>query len=426
MKFFTEPGQRCLQAAAVLIATSFLAAAPLPTAWSHWLYFRAIELPTVVAPQLVSVIVPQDAYAHVQPWLADIRVIDDRGEEVPFVRFTHEGTRTTKSLPTSLLENSFAPGLYTQLVLDTGSAAPFHNGVNIQSPESDFIEWVQVEASDDARAWRIVQERAPIFRFQKESRQGTQLVSYSDNNARYLRVRILDGKQKFFVTGASVVYEAVDPPERAAIVVNAALDSSAPAGKTVWRIDLGTAALNIKEVQFNVAPAEFSRTVEITTSEDGKDWFPFASGEIYRFHQENIVREQLTVDVPNYTDRRYWRVAILNGNDAPLPGVTPALYMTPRHIIFEQQPGRSYRLLYGQALAKAPAYDLERRLDAKMMDAAAPGQLRGEELNSAWSDPRPWTEKYDVVLWLALGIAVLLLGYTAIRSLRRSAQTPIA
>ena len=345
---------------------------------------------------------------------------------MPFVRFTHEGAKTTKSLPTSLLENSFAPGLYTQLVLDTGSAAPFHNGVNIQSPESDFIEWVQVEASDDARTWRIVQERAPIFRFQKESRQGTQLVSYSDNNARYLRVRILDGKQKFFVTGASVVYEAVDPPERAAIVVNAVLDSSAPAGKTVWRIDLGTAALNIKEVQFNVAPAEFSRTVEITTSEDGKDWFPFASGEIYRFHQENIVREQLTVDVPSYTDRRYWRVAILNGNDAPLPGVTPALYMTPRHIIFEQQPGRSYRLLYGQALAKAPAYDLERRLDAKMMDAAAPGQLRGEELNSAWSDPRPWTEKYDVVLWLALGIAVLLLGYSAIRSLRRSAQTPIA
>jgi Protein of unknown function (DUF3999) len=426
VKNLTKSTQRYQQAAAVLLAISLIAAVPLPTAWAHWRYSRAIELPTVVAPQLVSVVIPQDVYTHVQPWLADIRVIDDRGEEVPFVRFTHEGAKTTKSLPTSLLENSFAPGLYTQLVLDTGSAAPFHNGVNIQTPEADFIEWIQVEASDDARTWRIVQERAPIFRFRKESRQGTQLVSYSDNNARYLRVRILDGRQKFFVTGASVVYEAVDPPERAAIVANAMLDSSAPAGKTVWQIDLGTAALNIKEVRFDVAPAEFSRTVEITTSEDGKDWFPFGSGEIYRFHQENIVREQLTVDVPSYTDRRFWRVAILNGNDAPLPGVTPTLYMTPRHVIFEQLPGRSYRLLYGQELAKTPAYDLERRLDAKMMDAAAPGQLRGEELNSAWSDPRPWTEKYDVVLWLALGIAVLLLGYSAIRSLRRSAQTPAA
>jgi hypothetical protein len=111
----------------------------------------------------------------------------------------------------------------------------------------------------------------------------------------------------------------------------------------------------------------------------------------------------------------------VNGNDAPLPGVKPVLYMTPQHIVFEQQPGRTYRLLYGQEFAKSPSYDLERRLNSKTIDAAEAGQLGEEELNSAWSDPRPWTEKYEVVLWLAIGIAVLLLGYSAIRSLHRSA-----
>ncbi|MGA8145692.1 MAG: DUF3999 family protein [Candidatus Acidiferrales bacterium] len=410
--------------AAALLAIPFLAAAPLPTAWNHWRYSRAIDLPPTDNERFVSVIVPQEVYTHVQPRLHDVRVIDDGGEEIPFVTFTHEGAKNTRSLSTAMRENSFTPGLYTQVILDTGAAAPFHNGVEIRTPESDFIEWVGIDVSDDARIWRIVQERAPIFRFQKENRQGTQLVRYSENNARYLRVRILDGKEAFVLSGASVLYEIVDPPERAAIVANVALDPSPPAGKTVWRIDLGTTALNIKQVQFTVAPSEFSRNVEIATSETGSDWSPFASGEIYRFHQQNTVREQLAVDVPSYTTRRFWRVTILNGNDAPLPGVTPALYMTPRHIVFEQLPERSYRMLYGQALAKAPAYDLERRLDSATKDAAVPGQLRGEELNSAWSDPRPWTEKYDVLLWIALGFAVLLLGYSAIRSLRRSAQDP--
>ena len=419
----TEFTQRCrLQIAALLLAVPFLAAAALPTAWNHWRYSRAIELSPASTPRIVSVIVPQDVYAHVRPWLPDVRVIDDTGSEVPFVFYTHEGAKTTRSLGTTMRENSFTPGGYTQVVLDVGAQPPFHNGVEIRTPESDFIEWVQVDASDDARVWRIAQERAPIFRFRKESRQGTQLVRYSENNARYLRVRILDGREAFVLSGASVHYEAIDPPERTAIDASTSLDPSPPAGETAWRIDLGTPALSIKQVQFKVAPSEFSRNVEVANSADGSIWSAMASGEIYRFHQGNTVREQLSVDVSNYADRRLWRVTIQNGNDAPLPGVTPISYMTPRHIVFEQVPGRNYRMLYGQVLAKAPEYDLARRLDKATEDAGVSGKLGGEELNSAWSDPRPWTEKYDLVLWLALGLAVILLGYSAIRSLRRSTQ----
>jgi uncharacterized protein DUF3999 len=419
-KNFTQ--RRRLRITALLLAIPFLAAAPLPTAWNHWRYSRAIELSATSTPRFVSVTVPQDVYAHVPPWLPDVRVIDDAGSEVPFVFFTHEGAKTKRSLPAATRENSFSPGRYTQVIFDVGAQPPFHNGVEIRTPESDFIEWVQVDASDDARVWRIVQERAPIFRFQKECRQGTQLVHYSENNARYLRARILDGRDAFVLSGASVVYEAIDPPQRTAIDASTSLDPSAPAGETVWRIDLGTPALSIKQVQFRVAPSEFSRNVEIANSSDGSNWSPMASGEIYRFHQENTVREQLSVDVSSYADRRFWRVTIQNGNDAPLPGVTPVPYMTPRHIVFEQVPGRNYRVLYGQALAITPEYDLVRRLDAAREDAAVSGQLGGEELNSDWSDPRPWTEKHDVILWLALGLAVILLGYSAIRSLRRSTQ----
>jgi hypothetical protein len=411
-----------LQIAALLLTIPVLAAAPLPTAWNHWRYSRAIELPATGAPRFVSVTVPQDVYAHVRPWLPDVRVIDDAGSEVPFVFFTHEGAKTTRSLAAAERENSFTPGRYTQVILDVGAQPPFHNGVEIRTPESDFIEWVQIDVSDDARVWRIVQERAPIFRFRKECRQGTQLVRYSENNARYLRARILDGRERFVLSGASVVYEAIDPPERTAIDASTSLEPSPPAGETVWRIDLGTPALSIKQIQFKVAPSEFSRNVEIANSSDGSNWSPMASGEIYRFRQENTVREQLSVDVSSYADRRFWRVTIQNGNDAPLPGGTPVPYMTQRHIVFEQVPGRTYRMLYGQALAKAPEYDLARRLDKATEDAAVSGQLGVEGLNSGWSDPRPWTEKYDLVLWIALGLAVFLLGYSAIRSLRRSTQ----
>ena len=135
--------------------------------------------------------------------------------------------------------------------------APFHNAVEINTPDSDFIEWVSVEASDDAHQWRIVEDRAPIFRFRRQNREGTQTVHYSPNNARYLRVRVLDGDRKFPVSSAGVVYNTVETPERSFLEAEIVDDPDKRAGENAWRVDLGTPALGLQEVRFAVNPAEF-------------------------------------------------------------------------------------------------------------------------------------------------------------------------
>ena len=55
------------------------------------------------------------------------------------------------------------------------------------------------------------------------------------------------------------------------------------------------------------------------------------------------------------------------------------------------------------------------------MAAAVPGELGPEVVNADWIDPRPWTETHDIFLWIVLVVAVMLLGYAAVRSLRKSA-----
>jgi len=100
--------------------------------------------------------------------------------------------------------------------------------------------------------------------------------------------------------------------------------------------------------------------------------------------------------------------------------VTLHLFARPRHVYFEQQPGHSYRMIYGQERAQAPLYDLGQRLDPKEEGSAIAGQVGAEEENSNYSDPRPWTEKNRYFLWIVVGIAVLLLGYSAIQSMRRA------
>ena len=413
--------------AALLPAFAALADTPLPAAWKNWHYSRAIELPTTDRAKLVSVAAPLDIYPHAIPWLADVRVIDDRGAEVPYVSFRSEGTSNTASLPATLRENSFTAGQFTQLVVDVGAHAPFHNALRIQTTAPDFIEWVQVEASDDAHLWRMVQERAPIFRFRKNAHEGTQVVRYSENNAQYLRVRILDGDAKFTVFGADVLHEAVEPAERVPMEIILSPDVKQPAGSSVWSADVGASAELGMEVRFEVtSPAEFIRSVKISESGDGKDWFGVGGGEIYRYRRGDAQLEQLSVMVPHGAPQvHYLRVEIVHGNDAPLAGGAPKLYMTPQHLVFERQPGRSYSVIYGQERAEAAQYDLGRRLDAKQMAAAVTGQVGPELVNADWVDPRPWTETHDNFLWVVMLAAMMMLGYAAVRSLRKSAPPEV-
>jgi hypothetical protein len=412
--------------ALALSAMSVLAGSSLPKAWSHWRYLRPIELTATNQPRLVSIAIPPNVYPHSRSDLGDVRVIDNLGEEVPYARFMRLGSNNSVSIPTQVLENSFAPGHYTQVVLRTQKRVPFHDAVRIETNESDFMEWVEIAASDDAHAWRIVQPRAPIFRFRKEGRQGTQTVSYSENNARYLRIRVLDGKSKFPVTGATILYETSEPPERVPVDLNLTPDPNPPAHSTSWIVDAGRDAIPVSEVRFNVPePTEFVRTVEFSTSGDRRNWSTWTTGEIYRYHQDANARgaahERLTVSLPyELTTARYWRLAILNGNDPPLAGATPQFYTTPRHIVFEQQLGRSYTLIYGEYRAAAPQYDLERRLDSKQELSALTAAVGPEAENSNYSDPRPWTEQHTALLWIVVGLVALAIGFSAIRALKRT------
>jgi Protein of unknown function (DUF3999) len=407
-----------------LCAVTAVAFSALPGAWKNWRYSRAIEIAPTDAPRLVEATVADEVFLRSKPSLEDLRIIDEQGNETPYTIFTLDGGKKIERLAAMVHEKSFTPGEYTQAVIEITGNAPFHNSLEIETAEQNFIEWVSVEASDDARKWRIVEERAPIFRFVKDGREGTRVVHYSENNGRYLRVRIFDGDKQFPISGAAVFHETSAPEERVPIDgVRITLDPHPPQRQSVWIADLGGAGLPVSEVRFDVAPMEFVRSVNVAASDDQKEWSTFACGQVYRFHQGDKVQEQLTVPIAyGGTGRRYWRVTVGNGNDAPLASASVRLYTTPRHIVFEQQPGKSYSLIYGQERAQFAQYDLGRRVNGTQERAAIPGKLGPEEVNTGWVDPRPWTETHEIFLWGVLVIAVLVIGFTAIQSMRRAAS----
>src|SRR5262249_26107668 len=156
----------------------------------------------------------------------------------------------------------------------------------------------------------------------------------------------------------------------------------------------------------------------ISTSEDGKEWLLAGGGEIYRYQLDRRQENSDRVLVYGYRGGRYLRVEILNGNDKPLTNPQLTVSMVPQLILFRPESGHSYRLVYGNAGAQSPRYDLERTLHITAAQEVFPDELSGEKENTGYRDPRPFSEKHSAVLWGSLALAAILLGYTALRTMR--------
>lgn len=309
----------------------------LPSLWSGWRFSRSIK--DVRPNELNYLALSPDVVAHSEAHSQDFRVVDETGAEIPFVIRKNVSATNRGSWEAQVRENSFVPGKYTQVVLDLGKDPRFHNTVEVETPESDFITWVQVEASDDARIWRIVKSRAPISRFRKEGLDGNQKISYSENNARFLRLQLREGESQFPVTGATIYPTAstekdIVPAQWITVQAARPPDVLSEKSETTWNIDLGEGQVPLDALDFTTNQSDFYRGVRLLSSIDGKEWTYSGSGDIYRYQEEKKKEESLRVPVTNFSNARYWKVQILNGNDAPLSGVTLSLVMSPQLLLF--------------------------------------------------------------------------------------------
>jgi hypothetical protein len=99
------------------------------------------------------------------------------------------------------------------LKLDLGQAGLPHSQVRLEADRSDFHRAVELEASDDAKTWRMV-TRGTIFQVPGEQ---SLAISYPERHDRYLRLRIFNGDnrpaptQRVYVETVKRVFKFLPP-----------------------------------------------------------------------------------------------------------------------------------------------------------------------------------------------------------------------
>lgn len=327
----------------------------------------------------------------------DVRIIDDRGLEVPcavekvLVDETRIVRRPVASKATALKE---LPGNRIEAEFELGSAESRADGFDVATPLRDFVRSVSVFGSADGKVWTPLVQNADICDYSRYlDVRRTEVVLPAGSGPRF-RVEIgnaseervqplvkLVSQQGGQDAGAEIrTQELLRTPFRMdgigfwrnETVVEARREArrewDLPAPVVVenskektTEITVDTGRLPLSRLMLVTASRNFSRMarVQVQVTENGVvRWRNLAEARVRSVDLPGFVRSELEIDFPEQRVMQL-RVTVSNGDNPPLSEVKVRGFGPVYRVLMLAEPGRTYRLLYGGGNLPAPAYDLE-------------------------------------------------------------------
>jgi len=406
-------------------------------------------------------------FSHAAPSLRDLRLFGGPpggASEIPYAVTVSE-PQQQESESARILNLGLRSG---HVVFDLEMPRRPYTGVVLDLAARDFVATAVVSGSDGPGGRGTALGRFTLFDLTSQHLARSTSIPLAESRFRYLHVDLALTAAAGGVSSADslrdpgVVRSASVPPSREAqtvYVTSASANALAgpvvedragrtddptdelkgelkeTAGQTVatFRVPLRVPVERIAFVLKPGSKGEFSRSVAISAQgERSGGGAALAdeeiSGKIFRVHRseggEELAAEALSIPVAigsNMQQPAVVRVAVENGQDAPLPIAAVELQMRRRSICFDAGAAAlPVTLYYGDPAIEAPVYEYASRFRAEAEPRAA--ELGPEGLNPEFR-PRPesqtLTERHPDVLWVAFLGAVCVLAMVAIRAAKR-------
>jgi hypothetical protein len=398
------------------------------TKWEH--YKELAPKPDTTA-KYAQFRLDKSVYRDSRSDLADLRIIDGQGREVPYTLIEEKGEVTETEYTPTLLNKSVVEGKYVTFVLDLGKPGILNNRLTIVIPSSNFMQRVDIAGSQDALRWAVLRNDGYIFSFSRDYAARSTSVSYPENNYRYIRVRIWNLAEKPVSVDSAVVYRRKVEPAREMLLYSGtgSITQNTKDRSTDIVLDMGSAGLPAEKVVITSPDMGYDREVQIEESKDQREWANMGSGYIMAYDLPNFKGKESSVECYG-SGQRYIRVRIMNYDDQPITVSKVQVYGFSRRMVLPYAANLEYQLYYGNEYAKSPVYDFQNTFKYVASQPMVLMDLGPGQKNTAFSRPiatKPWLEANPWVLWVVLVVAVILLGLLAINLIRQTkedSQTP--
>ena len=310
------------------------------------------ERPVDAAAGLSVLELPDDVLDVCRPGLADLRLLKDADQEIPYA-FERHARITTKRVP--LVDVESQAGRDTTAIADRGAGPGLAGWLSVETPSTNFLKPVVVEASDDRKTWKTIGHSSL---FAMEALRMT-TVRFAPTDRRYLRLT-LDDRNGAPVQPAAMVlplHESRFPAPRE-IRLPAAAVTPREAGRSMYSVTLPARNLALSALRIEASDPIFSREARVYEK-------VFVRDEISRrlLGEGRLIRSAAgeTQDriVVSDASARTIEIDVEDGDSPPLSVPEVRALVEPRRIVFYRPAAGALSLAYGSDAARVPAYDLE-------------------------------------------------------------------
>jgi hypothetical protein len=380
--------------------------------------------------------------------LADIRLIDAGGEQVPYVLAKPGDITESIEYSPALINRSTNMEGSAMVTLDFGKQV-VKNSIEVETGGNNFRRAVKIEGSNDNAEFFTVVEEAYVFAIDYNTR--FEQVDLPANDYRYLRITVkpmaTEEKSPVIDHVKAHKVEKKFAQRRPVEMLQVEHSENEKSKSSIYIYDLAYCHLPVSEIELGVADNAFYRCVTVdgrdastrkvkVDSEDNRQrfkevevrWERIISDTIYRYTDaDGKKREKLILRIPSSRRvYRYLKIAVRNYDDRPLTVNSASAKMIAENIVFAAQDDVASALYVGAKSATKPQYDLARRLSLPLQVKARMARLGGITDNPLFGkvEPRPlaWTEKHKVLLWIIMGAVVVVLAGFILKSFK-SIQT---
>lgn len=393
-----------------------------------WQYYKDINIGG--NPQngdLVKIMLDEEVFDNSREDLADLRIYAGYSE-VPYKLIIEKGIYSQENIyPAQLLNNSFISGQYNLFIIDLGQKGYLNSSLRIITSSENFRRQAEISGSDDMGSWNVLKADGYIYDYtDKEGNFKAQntSINYSENAYRYLQVKIFTGEgEPIAISGAQVSKIIKTETKETVLLPKYEVTQNQKNKTTEIVVDLKKKGWPTNSVMVGVSGENFNRSLGIFESADEASWQNIGSGYIFSYNTPKFRGSSLNVDYAE-SGKRFLKIEIYNGNDAPLSisGITTKTIL--RNLVFQYKPGENYALYYGNGEAQFPEYDLERIFPYLDTGAYASAKLLEEKRSPEYQDKPvqmpPITERMPYLLDAILIIAVAIMGFVVFKFMKKS------
>jgi len=406
----------------VLLAASLQAQTPEPM--SAWPWVRSISAQPV---PLVEFRLDEQVLFEAREDLADLRLYDASGREIPYALRTLYEVNTSNEFEARLFNRSKA-GPLSLVSLDLGENPETHNEIRIETSGVNYRRQVRVDGSDDGETWAELASDALVFQFSSGGRTVQEdRVRYPDSRHRYLRVAVGADRGEDAPTISSVVVRRTieaqgEHHEFPAVgqAREATRDQGRPASQ--YTLEFG-GRIPLNAVQFYVNEPEFARPFRLEKPRPGSRYPELVASGTLRPSTDDgpvvIPFDEIFASTLTLT--------IIDDRNPPLGAYSIAALSPVRQMLFDaSQVQPPLQLYYGNPTAGPPNYDYRATVPSVGELAAQPVQAFADppEPYAEYVPPaKPLTERSPWLVYLVLTIACLAL-FVILRNLVQAAERP--